>query len=187
MHKFFGHLHTINHHKRLVMKLCFRCGYYRQGLMHDLSKYAPIEFFTGVRYFQGNRSPNARDREQNGYSAAWFHHKGRNRHHWEYWTELTRGQCVPVKMPVRYVIEMWCDRIAATIVYEKEKYTDRSALNYFLRNNDNVIIHQDTKDLLELLLRYCADHGLDATITLIKDQVKTKGYDILKEKRNEAL
>ena len=90
-------------------------------------------------------------------------------------------------MPVRYVIEMWCDRIAATIVYEKEKYTDRSALNYFLRNYDNVIIHQDTKDLLELLLRYCADHGLDATITLIKDQVKTKGYDILKEKRNEAL
>lgn len=187
MHKLWGHFHTINRHKWLVMKLCFRCGLYRQGLAHDLSKYAPIEFFTGVRYFQGDRSPNAKDRELHGYSAAWLHHKGRNRHHWEYWTELTRGQCVPLLMPVRYVIEMWCDRIAATMVYEKAAYTDQSALNYFLRNYDYVIIHPQTKDLLELMLRWCADQGLDAAIALIKDQVRTKGYDLLKEADNEAL
>ena len=42
---FWGHLSTINHHKRLVLRYCFRLGLYRQGLCHDLSKYSPVEFW----------------------------------------------------------------------------------------------------------------------------------------------
>ncbi len=49
IHNFFGHLKTINRHKMLVMKYCFRCGMIRQGLLHDLSKYSPTEFFAGVK------------------------------------------------------------------------------------------------------------------------------------------
>ena len=48
-----GHFETITRHKLLVMKYCFECGLYRQGLTHDLSKYAPVEFFAGAKYFQG--------------------------------------------------------------------------------------------------------------------------------------
>ena len=88
MGSFWGHLHTINHHRRLVRQGCFRMGLYWQGLTHDLSKYAPVEFLTGVRYYQGTRSPNTAEREEKGWSEAWMHHKGRNRHHWEYWTDL---------------------------------------------------------------------------------------------------
>ena len=84
---FWGHLRTINHHKLLVMRHCFRVGLYRQGLTHDLSKYAPVEFFNGVRYFQGTRSPNDAERQAKGYSAAWLHHKGRNKHHMENWID----------------------------------------------------------------------------------------------------
>ena len=46
-----GHFSTITHHKMLVMKTCFKVGLYRQGLLHDLSKYTPIEFIPGVIYY----------------------------------------------------------------------------------------------------------------------------------------
>lgn len=63
MNKFWGHLKTITHHRHLVMRGCFRMGLIWQGLTHDLSKYSPTEFFAGVRYFQGSRSPNTAERE----------------------------------------------------------------------------------------------------------------------------
>ena len=86
---FWGHLKTVHHHRALVRKYCFRLGLYWQGLTHDLSKYSPVEFWAGVKYFQGTRSPNDAQRREQGYSASWMHHKGRNRHHFEYWTDYT--------------------------------------------------------------------------------------------------
>ena len=70
--KVWEHLRTINHHKGEVMKNCFRVGMYKQGLLHDLSKYNPKEFLVGCRYYQGNRSPNAAEREEKGYSSAFI-------------------------------------------------------------------------------------------------------------------
>ena len=84
-----NHFRTITHHRLLVMKGCFQVGLYRQGLLHDLSKYTWTEFKTGVRYYQGDRSPNAAEKEIMGYSPAWLHHKGRNKHHFEYWTDVS--------------------------------------------------------------------------------------------------
>ena len=109
------HLQTINHHKYLVMKECFEVGLYKQGLLHDMSKYSPTEFLVGCKYYQGNRSPNNAEREATGYSRAWLHHKGRNKHHYEYWIDysVTPGEgMVGLKMPLRYVVEMFMDRIA---------------------------------------------------------------------------
>ena len=74
--KAWQHFCTITHHKILVMKGCFRVGLYRQGLMHDLSKYGWTEFRVGAKYYQGTRSPNNAEREKLGYSSAWLHHKG---------------------------------------------------------------------------------------------------------------
>ena len=108
---------------------CFRMGLYWQGLIHDLSKYSLTEFKTGVEYYQGNKSPNAAEREDKGYSEAWLHHKGRNRHHYEYWTDVTKDRSlgiVGIKMPVKYVAEMFADRVAACKTYEKDRYTTMS-------------------------------------------------------------
>ena len=108
------HLKTITYHKYLVMKGCFAVGLYKQGLTHDLSKYEPTEFLMGAKYFQGDRSPNNAEREEKGYSSAWLHHKGRNRHHYEYWIDYSTrdvpGGMAPVEMPVKYVAEMLMDR-----------------------------------------------------------------------------
>lgn len=84
---FRGHLRTVNQHRKMVLKHCIKAGIPIRGLLHDLSKYSPTEFIPGVLYFQGNRSPNEKEREISGYSKAWMHHKGRNRHHFEYWTD----------------------------------------------------------------------------------------------------
>ena len=86
--KILKHFFTVARHRWLVRKHCFKCGLIKQGLFHDLSKYSPSEFWAGARYYQGNRSPQAREREIYGYSAAWLHHKGRNKHHFEYWTDF---------------------------------------------------------------------------------------------------
>lgn len=94
MNKLFGHLKTVTTHRRLVRRLCFKCGLIRQGLTHDLSKLSAAEFWRGVKYYQGNRSPQTRERELFGYSAAWLHHKGRNKHHYEYWTDFADGKRV---------------------------------------------------------------------------------------------
>ena len=56
--KWLEHLRTVQHHRFLVLRHCWRVGLYRQGLTHDLSKFSPVEFWTGARYYQGNRSPN---------------------------------------------------------------------------------------------------------------------------------
>ena len=79
--KVFAHFCTITKHKKLVLKECFRVGLYKQGLLHDMSKYSWTEFRVGCRYYQGTRSPNNAEREEKGYSSAWLHHKGRNKHH----------------------------------------------------------------------------------------------------------
>ena len=89
-HNFWGHLKTILHHKKLVRHYCFRAGLYKQGIMHDWSKYSPVEFINGVKNYQGGKkSPNFGEKKTKGYSSVWLHHKGRNRHHYEYWIDFT--------------------------------------------------------------------------------------------------
>lgn len=171
---FFGHLGTICHHKWLVAGYCFRAGLYWQGLTHDLSKFSPTEFWPGVRYFQGNRSPNAAEREANGYSLAWMHHKGRNRHHLEYWTDYIDNRMQGVPMPPRYLVEMFCDRVAASRTYEKAAYTDASAYNYFFRSHDRELLHPDTRARLLALLTMLRDEGEDATFAYIRREVLKK-------------
>lgn len=174
--KTWGHLKTITHHRLLVMEGCFRVGLIRQGLTHDLSKYSPTEFWEGARYYQGNRSPNAAEREEKGYSEAWMHHKGRNRHHYEYWTDMNREtRCYEsVPMPKRYLAEMVMDRIAACKTYEGKAYTPASALNYFEKSRERELMHPKTRQELEALLRMLRDKGERETFRYIRKMLKEK-------------
>ena len=174
-----SHFKTITTHKLLVMRNCFKLGLYKQGLLHDLSKYSPEEFMVGVKYFQGNKSPNAAERDDIGYSTAWMHHKGRNKHHYEYWVDMAVDKqfgSQPVKMPLKYVAEMLADRIAACMVYEKDKYTDASALAYYEKSQQFMEIHPETKALLEKLLRMLAEKGEDYTFRYVRHLLSKKTY-----------
>ncbi len=175
MSNFWGHLTTITKHRNKVICHCKKTGILWRGLLHDLSKYSPVEFFPGVKFFKGSRSPNEAEREAFGYSSAWLHHKGRNRHHFEYWTDYNpaKKQVMPVKMPIVFVKEMFCDRVAASKIYQGDNYTDQHPLEYFIRGKAHRIIHSETSDLLESWLTMLAEVGEDRAFKHIKN---TKNY-----------
>ena len=184
-----GHLKTINRHKFMLMRYCFKVGLYKQGLLHDLSKYTPSEFLIGVKYYQaGKRSPNNAEREEKGYSSAWLHHKGRNKHHWEFWTDYVPGvnHLTGCKMPEKYVIEMFLDRVAASKNYNRDSYEDYFPLDYYLKGRDHYSLHPDTKRLLEKLLHMLAEKGEEKTLKYLKEElvprIKRKNRKIFKRR-----
>ncbi|MCQ5120517.1 DUF5662 family protein, partial [Coprococcus eutactus] len=71
---------------------------------------------------------NDAEREEKGYSGAWLHNKGRNKHHMEYSKDYSADksnrQLMRMKMPVKYVVEMFCDRVAGSKNYNRDEYTD---------------------------------------------------------------
>ena len=164
------HIKTVTRHRALVCKHCFKAGIYFQGLTHDLSKFSPEEFWVSCRMYQGTRSPNEAERELKGYSSAWIHHKGVNKHHFEHWTDYNpvTKKVEPVKMPIEYVIEMFCDRVAASKVYMGKNYNDNSPLEYFERAKGRRVIHPDTSELLEHLLRMLAAKGEEYTFDYVR-------------------
>lgn len=166
-----GHIRTTLKHRHTVIYHCAKCGILFQGLFHDLSKYSPTEFIPGIKYYQGNRSPNEAERRDKGYSEAWMHHKGRNRHHFEYWTDYdpVKRVLVPIKMPLNYVKEMFCDRVAATKVYRKGDYHEGAPLEYFQGGRAKTAMHPDTAALLEKLLLMLRDEGEEKTFRYIKN------------------
>ena len=176
------HFKTITHHKLLVMKYCFQVGLYRQGLLHDLSKYTPVEFLPGCRYYQGTSSPNNAEREDKGVSLAWLHHKGRNKHHFEYWVDYALQDdrmIMGAQMPRKYVAEMVLDRISASKNYLGDAYTREEPLKYFLKTRDKLwFIHPKTKKELEALLRILNDHGEKKMLHYLK-------YRYLKENQHK--
>lgn len=177
MIKAWEHFKTITRHKNLVRAGCFKVGLYRQGIMHDWSKYTPTEFLVGCKYYQGSMSPNNAERADRGYSSAWLHHKGRNKHHMEYWIDYDvsetseHGGMTGMKMPIRYVAEMFIDRVSASKNYQKDKYTDSSALKYYEHGKGHYMMHKDTESMLAYLLTMLAKRGEEETFRFVKNEV----------------
>ena len=155
------HFITITRHRWLVRGGCFRIGLYWQGLIHDLSKYSATEFGVGAKYYQGVRSPNAAERDDKGYSEAWMHHKGRNRHHYEYWTDMNKATRVYEPM----------DRRAACMVYQGKNYHPSSALEYFDKSREKELMHPQTKQELGYILTMLAEKGEKETFRFLKHEV----------------
>ena len=188
------HFKTTTRHKMLVAEGCFKVGLYRQGLLHDMSKYSPTEFLVGARYFQGNRSPNNAEREDIGYSSSWLHHKGRNLHHYEYWLDYSTrvpdagnkedfSGIIGCKMPGRYVVEMFMDRVAASKVYRGDAYQDSDPWTYYEEGRTWRFLHPETRLLLERLLKMLRDEGEEATFAYIRSRLYKKGAPRGQEKK----
>ena len=169
-----NHFKTITNHKLLVMKYCFKVGLYKQGLLHDMSKYSFVEFSAGIKYYRGYVSPNGIQKKKEGYSKAWLHHKGRNKHHFEYWIDYgLNGEdgLLGMDMPIQYVVEMFIDRMSASKNYEKDKYNDRISLEYYEARKDFYVLHENTRKTLELLLNILANEGEEATFKYINNKL----------------
>ena len=186
--KFWGHLSTVTRHRHRVIAHCARAGILWQGLRHDLSKYSLTEFWQGVKFFDGTHSPTEDERRTLGYSLAWMHHKGRNRHHYEYWTDMNREtKCYePVPMPRRYFVEMVMDRRAACMTYQGKAYRDDSALQYFERSREKDLMHPETSRQLRFILGMLAEKGEAETFSYLRRSV-LKGKPFPWEEAQDSL
>ena len=171
MNRFFGHLKTVLRHKKEVFRLSLKVGIPYRGFMHDMSKFAPTEFFQGVKYFTGTKSPNEGERNEKGYSEAWIHHKGIERHHFEHWRDYDPSTGIEraVEMPLIYLKEMFCDRVAASKVYMGKNYTDGAPLQYFLRAKGKRLIGEKTSDRLEMFLTVLSEKGENEACRFVKE------------------
>ena len=160
---FFKHLHLVNRHKFKVFCLCFMAGEPLRGLLHDLSKYSPEEFWESVKYFQGNYSPIKNCKIENGYSKAWLHHIGRNKHHYEYWYDYDASVSSPI-IPYKYFVEMVCDSLAAGMIYQGKKWDNEYQMHYWLRVRENARIHPKMDKLLTKVYTDVAKKGLKSVL-----------------------
>ena len=150
----FGHIKTILIHKYYVFIYCCKLGIPYQGIIHDLSKFSPTELKESIKFYQkGKSSPIPIIKQQNGFSLAWQHHKGRNKHHYEYWTDNYDNGTTTIKMPYKYVLELVADYLAAAKTYNGKNFTIQQEINWWNQNKNNKLIHKETK----LLISYIFD------------------------------
>ena len=154
---FFRHLHTVNKHRFLVFVHCCKIEMVWRGFIHDLSKYSPTEFFEGVKYYQGTRSPITACRNETGMSKAWLHHKGRNKHHPQYWFDPECKQYLD--MPYKYVVEKVCDMLAASKVYKGKNYSTQYVYEYWQKIRGKREIGEKTKLFLDQVMLDLKDKG----------------------------
>lgn len=172
MKKFIHHIHTVNVHRFEVFKLCVKVGIPFRGLVHDLSKYSIEELSESVKYYtDGKKSPLKTSKEINGFSKAWLHHKGRNKHHFEYWYDYTAKDSMPI-IPFKYMLEMICDRIAATKTYNKENYNNKMPYDYFMKGKDSYKLNDNLKTFLEEVFLKLSEEGE----TILKKKVLYELY-----------
>ena len=178
------HFITITKHRHKVMKYCFKIGLYKQGLLHDFSKYSFVEFFNGAKYYKGTRSPISEERKKIGFSKAWLHHKGRNKHHPEYWLDLDLNDKIykPVPMPNKYIFESFCDHLAASKVYNKKKFKPQMVWDYYYNKERYYLpIHDKTREKFEFLLKIYLEKGEKETFKYMRKALKKE-----KSKENEV-
>lgn len=156
------HFKLITNHKWIVFKLCCKAGEPWRGFWHDISKYSPTEFGESIKYYVGTHSPITEAKKDKGYSEAWLHHKGRNKHHAEYWNDDRAPDPTPV-IPYKYAVEMLCDKLAAGMVYEGKNWTKEYEYGYWNKEKDKIKMNDKTKDFITDALKQVADNGIDAT------------------------
>ena len=183
----FRHLYLVNKHKFYVFKNCVKAGIIWQGLTHDLSKYSPTEFFESVQYFDGEISPIDVCKRVKGYSNAWLHHKGRNKHHYEYWQDNFDKGGTPLKMPYKYALEMVCDYLGAGQAYygvkrlNKTFYKDEYAW-WKIKKSNPLAMNLHTKLFIELMLSTMAKEGNNDCLRQVRSIFYYKlAYTLAKE------
>ena len=170
--KMWHHLRTVQTHRKWARYYCFLAGIPWRGIKHDLSKYSPTEFFESARYWTGTGSPINEAKKDIGYSKAWFHHRGRNRHHWAYWTDNFSEGLTVHQMPQDDFVEMVCDFLAAGRAYRGKDFTYHGEYEWWLKNKEkgNKAMHPNNKRMLDVIFHdlACAEETHMAPMWLDK-------------------
>ena len=179
--KTFKHFHLVNKHRWFVFVYSVKAGIPFRGLVHDLSKYSPTEFFESAKYFNGKRSPIYYAKIDKGYSKAWLHHKGRNKHHFEYWEDVNKNGRYAPFMPYKYVVECICDKLAAVRVYKGKNFDIKQPLEYWnnVDKKNAIVKHPGVSEFVEQVLTKISKDGINSTL---KSKHLKEMYNKIKKK-----
>ena len=164
------HIQLVLKHKWYVFIYCTKLGMPIRGLRHDLSKFSWTEFGESIKYYNGKKSPIVICRQEKGYSKSWLHHKGRNKHHPEYWVDINAPEKTPI-IPYKYVAEMICDKLSANKVYNGKEWTNSSELEYWSKEKLRIEINKNVEEMLTEVFEQVAEKGIDAVLT--KENIQT--------------
>lgn len=164
------HLILVTKHKWLVFKFSIKLGIPIRGFFHDISKFSFTEFFESAKYYNGKQSAIILCRNDKGYSSAWLHHKGRNKHHEQYWVDLYAKEAAAV-IPYKYVLEMICDKLSASMTYNGKNWTTSSEYDYWQIEKTKIIVNPKTEHFFTEVFTQIKDNGLEKTLT--KQNIKS--------------
>jgi hypothetical protein len=157
------HFNLINRHRWLVFKLSIKAGIPWRGLVHDLSKYSFTEFWESAKFYNGNMSPIIFAKKKYGYSKAWLHHKGRNKHHAEYWYDPRSKNPMPL-VPYQYTVEMICDNLAAGMIYNGKRWRNDTQLKYWIKRKDDMPLNDKNKAMITEVFTQVSINGIDKVL-----------------------
>lgn len=171
--KFFKLLKRIVIHKFWVAYYCFQLGLYWQGITYDLSKFSLTEIKGALKYWNDFKSSLAYEKELNGYSETFLHHRGHNPHHYEYWIHSLDEGGVAAEMPRKYALELICDYLAACRTYRgnpKEEY------KWWEEHSPKMKIHRRTKQYLNRIFLNFSHNSLKQAVKFADKCMLNKLY-----------
>lgn len=151
MKKHFKYLKYVLRHKWHVALACFRRGLILRGILHDLSKFLPSEWFPYAEFFygEGQHTPEDAALVDARFDRAWLLHQHRNPHHWQYWVlRNDSGTTVPIPMPHDCILEMLADWEGAGIAITGR----REYVQWYHKNKGAMVLHPQTRAMVEHLL-----------------------------------
>lgn len=124
-----------------------------RGLMHDLSKFSPIEFLESAKYYTGTSSPIDVCKKDKGISMAWMNHKSKNKHHYEYFIDNFDNGGTALKMPYKFVAELVCDYLAAGQAYMKKEFSYKGEYEWWENKKSKpILMHEKTLRFIDCIL-----------------------------------
>ena len=145
------YLRVVLKHKFHVFNACARSGIVWRGLMHDISKLSPKEFFESYKYYGFNKSVVDKEKELKGHSDVWLRHKGINKHHWSYWIDVKMGKVEIIEMPYQYMVEMVCDWIGAGKTYN-DRWDLEVLRDWYYKNGDSIVMHKVNREYIDMAI-----------------------------------
>lgn len=184
LNKLLKHLHTVRIHRKWVRHYCFLAGIPWRGFIHDLSKYSPTEFIESARYWTGINSPIENAKQEQGYSLAWLHHRGRNPHHWAYWADNFSEGLTVTPMPMNDFVEMVCDFLAAGRAYKGDTFSYTGERTWWINDREKGCraMNEKNKHMLDIIFSdlEIAENpmlaGLDSSQVKTPEELIRSGY-----------
>ena len=159
MKRYWAWFKYLTKHKWYVMQECFKERLYLRGILHDLDKYLPEQFFPYANFHFNPDGSRINRRDSTGHYDAFttgdkpfemsiFLHWRRSKHHWESFIVPHNGGYKTFPMDENTIREMICDWKGAG----KANGTP-DIIKWYKANKDKLILHDDTRIIVERLLK----------------------------------